>query len=227
VPRRRLPLLDLGSVTLREGDHGSVAWLPYRLRGALSSPAALRLGGLRALDGRAVGRPLLDLAGGATSGTLAWPVRGDRRDSLARSLTRVTAYGVHGVVAGQATGSVTVLDDDPPPRVRVRAVRDRVREGETLVWVVSWRPAIDYAPFVRRRLVPAHRGLSLTADDLRLGFPAFSEHALDDPSAHRWVVRVPVRHDASPEPREVVRVRVTLPQLGFTTALRGVVRRSR
>jgi hypothetical protein len=122
---------------------------------------------------------------------------------------------------------VTVLDDDPPPRVRVRVVRDRVSEGRSLVWVVSWRPPSDYAPFVLRRVVPAHHGRSVSADDLRRGYPAFTEHPLASPRTVRWVVRVPVRRDGRPEPREVVRVKVAIPQYGFSAALRGVVRPSR
>jgi hypothetical protein len=227
VPARRAPLLDLGSVTVREGDSGTVAQLPYRVRGPLTRDAVVRLGGLRSLDGTTVGRPDLTVPAGSTRGTLAWPVPANDRDSLARTVTRVTAYGVSGLVAGDANGRVTVLDDDPPPPGRVRTVRDRVSEGGALVWVVTWSPRSDYAPFVRRRVLPARDGRSISAGDLPLTYPAFTEFALSNPRTVRWVVRVPIREDGRREPREVVRVRVAIPQYGFSTALRGVVRRSR
>ncbi len=227
VPARRAPLLDLGSVTLREGDTRTVARVPFRVRGALTRDALVRLGGLRSLDGTTVGRPLVRVPAGTTTGSFSWPVPASRRDSLARSVTRVTAYGVSGLVAGDARGRITVLDDDPPPRVRVRAVRDRVAEGGALVWVVSWSRRSDYTPFVERRLLPALGTRSVSGDDLPLTFPASTELALSDPRTVRWVVRVPVRQDGRAEPREVVRVRVAIPQFGWRTTLRGVVRASR
>ena len=224
VPARRVPLLDLGSVSLREGDSGTVARVPYRLRGPLTRDALVRLTGLGAPDRSTI---RVRVPAGTTSGTVAWPVPPSRRDSLARSVTELTAYGLSGVVAGDASGSVTVLDDDPPPRVRVRSVRDRVSEGGTLTWVVSWSPRSDYAPYVRRRVLPARVGRSASSVDLPPGFAAYAEHALSDPTTRRWVVRVPVRRDGRPEPREVVRVRVALPQFGWRGSLRGTVRASR
>ena len=228
VPARRAPLVDLGSVTVREGDGPSVARLPYRVRGTVpAAGATVQVSGLRDLDGRVVSRPLVTIPAGTTSGTVSWPVDGNRRDSLARSLTRVTAYGVSEVVAGDANGAVTVLDDDPPPQVRVRVVRDRVSEGGTLVWVLSWRPASDYAPFVRRRLLAVRHGRGADADDLPRGFPAVSELPLATPGVRRWVVRVPIRRDGRAEPSEVVRLRVAIPQFGFSRVLRAHVRASR
>ena len=227
VPARRVPLVDLGSVTLKEGDSGTMARLPYRVRGTLSRTARLRIGGLRALDGRMVARPVVDLPAGTTRGTLSWPVPANRRDSLARTQTRVTAYGVSEVVARDAVGTVTVLDDDPPPRVRVRTVRSTVSEGGTLRWEVTWSPRSDYAPFVSRRVVPAASGRSVTSNDLPVRFPMFQEFALGDPSTPRWVIRVPVRRDGRREPRELVRIRVAIPQFGFRTTLSGVVRAGR
>ncbi len=227
VPARRAPLLDLGSVTLREDDRGTVARIPYRVRGTPDRGATVRLGGCGTSTAARSGGPCSACPPDPPPAPSPGPSAGGRSDSLARTVTRVTAYGLSGVVAGDAAGQVTVLDDDPPPRVRVRAVRDRVSEGRALVWVVSWRPPSDYAPFVRRRLVPAHHGRSVSDDDLRLGYPASTEHALSDPRTRRWVVRVPVRRDGEAEPREVVRVRLAIPQYGWRTAVRGVVRRSR
>ena len=100
-------------------------------------------------------------------------------------------------------------------------MRDRVFEGGTLKWVVSWTPPSDYTPLVRRRLLA--RG-SASAADLRKQWPAYTEFALSNPRTHRWVVRVPVRRDRRAEPREVVRARVAIPQYGWRAVLRGVIR---
>ena len=107
---------------------------------------------------------------------------------------------------------ITVFRSDGRPRV-VRQVASNSRISRSRR--VSGRAARSCGSIAHPSLVA------------RPGFAAYAEHALADPTTRRWVVRVPVRRDGRPEPREVVRVRVALPQFGWRASLCGTIRASR
>lgn len=218
----RVPVLDLGSVRVREGDGRGVARVPYRLSAPLASPGTVRL----ATTGpEGVRRRDVTVPAGRTRGTLPWPVRGDTAPGTRQ--VPLAAYAVQGVAVRDGLGSVRLVDDDPTPVVRVRPLRDRVAEGGSLAWVVTVRPAPADPPYLTRRLVRAEGRPSLSLEDLPVGVPAYTEGALPATSRQRWVVRVPIRRDGLTEPAEAVTVRLALPELGFTRDLPGLVLASR
>ena len=119
---------------------------------------------------------------------------------------------------GHADYSLTPLDD-----IGVLYVLRSLPESEQSIRLFVVTPAAffpDYAPTVRRKLL---RG-SATAADLRKGWAPYEERALRNPRTQRWVVEVPTRRDGKAEGREVVRVRVAIPEYGWHTVLTGVIR---
>jgi len=140
VPDRRLPVLDLDSMTVDEGDRGTPSVrLPFRLSGSVTEPAQVVFvtGGPRRDE-----RLTVDLAPGAVGGSVPVSHEADTRADRLRTVTDVSAWATRNVMTDSYLGGVTVVDDDPRPRLRVRAERTRVREGESARWVISIdRPA--------------------------------------------------------------------------------------
>jgi dienelactone hydrolase len=224
VPERRLPTLDLDRLTVTEGDRGvPVVRLPFRVNGALTQPAQVVL--VTSGEGRSdVQRLTVDLAPGATEGTVPVSHVADVRADRRRKLTDVTAWGTRNVITDSYLGAVTVVDDDPRPRLRVRTQDRQVVEGEPVRWTIAFdRPAnydVPVALSVIRSRRPVRVGdvgphwiethVGVVAPRRALWRTAVATFGSLRP--HRSVLRmsIPTRRDGVAEGPETLRVRLDI-----------------
>jgi hypothetical protein len=148
LPATRLPRLVLGRATVTEGDSGAgaVAQVPFRVLGAVSSPARFAVALERGSPAYSR-RPrygVVRLQPGQTSGTIPVRYRADDHDDLPRRRLVVRAVPKRGVVASVPVGSVVLRDDDPPPTVTLAPVHRRVRYGAPLVFRLTLDRPVDY-----------------------------------------------------------------------------------
>lgn len=134
VPAVRLPSIDLGDLTVREGNSRGVrvARIPFTIDGTLSAPA--KLTGL--LAGYGPGsrqRVRLDLAPGQTRGAVRVTYLSDRLDNPDTEST-LTLWPLRGIATNDYVGTFVVADDDPDARVVVRPTATRVDEGDSIVF---------------------------------------------------------------------------------------------
>lgn len=175
VPETRLPRLQLGDLTIDEGDPGSprpgavgfrTAQVPFTVVGTLTRPATVQVVtfGEEVVDGgSSLQRLTVDLAPGQTSGTIPVDYTADNLDDRDLS-TGIAAWGVRGIVADRYQATVTVRDDDPEPRVTV-STPTRVLEGGSIVVRVRLDRPVGYDAYVSA-LVVRSPGRPLRADDV-------------------------------------------------------------
>lgn len=84
-------------------------------------------------DYQGVRGSLVTLTPGQTEVTVPVTVTGDQRDDYDIEAT-VAIQALHGVITGNAIGSVRILDDDPKPVLHVDSTWQTVAEGHRLRW---------------------------------------------------------------------------------------------
>lgn len=230
VPAKRLPVVDLGRIEVDEGDGPGPgrAALPYLVRGSLTADARLRV----VVDGPGAKHFDLVVPAGTTNGTLE--VRFPRNRTYDDNPVRVqpAAYGYRGASANQYVGEVRVLDDEVPPKVRVRVPRRTVREGGVLKVVITMdAPVTDHRMYAWRFVRP--RGNPARTTDLRAAWRQRwglvrdvplqrSKHfgtVTIKPGRRRAVLAVPVAADRRNEGLEGVAVKVRGPGVTRTARL--------
>ena len=172
VPDKRLPQVVFRDVRVPEGDVDgpTTASLPFEVVGDLAAPARFTF---LAFDSRVYGAPqaaAVRLPAGATSGSVQVRYDADRRDDLYRNPIVLNVFGDTGVMPVRFTPTLTVLDDDPAPRVTVRAARPTVLEGARARWVVERSEPSDVYTGIRARVVDNGRPDQLSVDDVRSGW---------------------------------------------------------
>ncbi|MGY2701728.1 dienelactone hydrolase [Nocardioides sp. HB32] len=240
VPEQRLPTIDVGRVRIPEGDGPgtATAHLPFTVSGAVTRPARFSV----VTVGQQVGdiqRFTIDLAPGQTSGSIPISYQPDRRDDFAKLITQVSTWAVRNMMTDAYVGDLTVLDDDPTPRITVRPVERTVAEGDRAEWQVTLSRPVDYDLFVTGRVVrgPAPNAAagdvsrtwlrSHLGEDLDLTKPLWSYHpyVFDELKAGRTQVtlRIPTRKDAVAEGREALTLKLKLGRSRFerTVFVRG------
>ena len=139
VPAERLPLVDLGTARVDEGPAGShVARVPYSVVGTLETDARIRVYGA-AYNHLPGGVLPVEIPAGSTGGTIAWEYRGNDRDSTSPVVGTLGAYAITGVMVRDYHGRVVIMDDDPSPRMTLRAPDDVIREGEVATFRLRLR----------------------------------------------------------------------------------------
>jgi dienelactone hydrolase len=223
VPARRLPTVDVGRVRLPEGAGGRrVARLPFRVNGTLTEPASIVVSTAgQTLRGNQ--RFRIDLAPGQTGGSIPVAYEADHRADFPRLVTQVVAWGSRNVVTDHYAGSLTVLDDDPRPRVTIRAVSRRVVEGEPVRWRIRLNRRVDYGVSVLGKVLrgpgPQVQVGDLGRDwtDLYVGpvdprRPLWRTHTVtyDEiaPGGRTLLVTIPTRADRDAEPPETLTLRI-------------------
>ncbi|MFC7493386.1 MULTISPECIES: hypothetical protein [unclassified Nocardioides] len=224
VPARRLPTIDVDRVRVREGSGGrKIARLPFRVNGTLTEPATFVVStvGQARRDSQ---RFRIDLAPGQTGGAIPIAYDADRRADYPELITQVAAWGSRNVVTDRYTGALTVVDDDPRPRMRVRTTR-RVTEGEPVRWGVSMDRVADHdvsvsvvvlrgsgsvlrvsdiaRGWIRRQVGEAAPRMTLR----RAGLALFESLP---PGKRRIELAIPTRRDRLVEGDETLRVRIEL-----------------
>ncbi|MEU5085404.1 hypothetical protein [Streptomyces sp. NPDC021356] len=158
-----LPRVDVGRLTVKEGDSGVRTYrVPVRVSGHGSGQ--VRVYTLDPVTNRATDR-LVTVRPGGHDIDVPVRVRGNTRygQDLAND---IVVKAVRGAVVGSYRGGVTARNDDPQPTVTVTPVADRVTEGATLKWRVNLSAPADSdfgAVFVVR---PVTDGPELSTKDV-------------------------------------------------------------
>ncbi|WP_374050238.1 hypothetical protein [Streptomyces roseicoloratus] len=158
-----LPRVDLGRLTVQEGDSGERTYrVPVRVSGQGSGQVRVftpRPGG-EGVDAR-----LVTVRPGQRSVDIPVTVRGDTRfgwdvshDALVKA--------VRGAVVGSHVGGVTARNDDPMPKVTLTPVADDVAEGAALTWRVTLSEAADADIMGGVSFLPVSGGAELSTADL-------------------------------------------------------------
>ena len=227
VPEKRLPLVLFRDVRVPEGDADgtTTAGLPFEVVGDLTTRARFTF---LVFDSRHYGAPqsaAVRLPAGTTSGAVQVRYDADRRDDLYRNPIVVDVFGATGVMPARFTPVLTVLDDDPAPRVTVRAVRASVVEGALARWVVERSEPADYYTGIRARVVDDGSPHQLSVDDLPAGWlrrhvgvvppagtplheVALRFFGLIEPGETADRFAIPVRRDGIEEGAETVSLRI-------------------
>ena len=183
VPERRLPTVSLGSLRVTEGDGRgtSTARLPFTIVGEVTRPAQLLVGIVDQTVRRGRSRLRLDLAPGQTEGSIRYEYTGNDVADLRRRTTSYAAHPVAGAMTDTYDGQVTLLDDEPVPRLRVEA-SDRVREGQQVRLELELSGATGFDSWYRVQVVRGEGpGQRLRVGDVPA--PWLEEHfvSVDDP----------------------------------------------
>jgi hypothetical protein len=129
-----VPRLDVPSLTVDEGAGGTrTVTLRVALTGTLSRPARV----VTVLTSPSNEPPVFDrvsLPAGASGFDVPVTFEADRRDDFPLLRYQLTVKAVSEVTTARYTGSLTVRDDDPSPRVTVDDVSVSAREGDPLRW---------------------------------------------------------------------------------------------
>jgi hypothetical protein len=240
VPERRLPTIDLGRVRIPEGDaHGEVtASLPFTVNGEVTRPARFAVTTVGQEVG-AVQRFTIDLAPGQTSGSIPITYQADNRDDYAKLVTQVSTWPVRNMMTDAYVGDLTVLDDDPTPRISVRPVHRTVAEGQSAQWEVTLAKSVDYDLFVSGKVVRGPQP-NVSAGDVSqewlesnvgegadLDAPLWSYHPMAFEQLRNGqthvVLSIPTRKDGVAEGREALTLKLQVGKERFerTVYVRG------
>ncbi|WP_137295513.1 hypothetical protein [Nocardioides dongxiaopingii] len=139
VPATRAPQVSLGRLRIDEGDPPGrrtvrrIARVPFTITGDVTAPARMTVVTTgQTLESRQ--RFSVDVAPGQTSGTIPVPYLVDDVHGGGGPV-QITAWPARNLATDVYQGSLTVRDDDPLPKVRVRLTRS-VREGASVVLTV-------------------------------------------------------------------------------------------
>ncbi|MFI7296303.1 alpha/beta hydrolase family protein [Streptomyces sp. NPDC050121] len=223
VKAAALPRVDIGRITVKEGDSGTRTYhIPVQVSGHGSGTARFYV-----VD-PATGEPtekLVTVRPGSTPIDLPVEVKGDTRFGNDQQ-TDLLVKAVHGAVVGSYRGGVTALNDDPAPEVTLTPVADKVTEGETLSWRISLSEPVDVGIWQPLRVLPVTEGAELSTKDVDAQWLMDYAGDLPDPErplsqANLWVwmgipagtttteFTVPTVKDQLAEPVESLRLALT------------------
>ncbi|WP_406858928.1 hypothetical protein ABZO31_01245 [Streptomyces sp. HUAS MG47] len=221
-----LPRVDVGRVTVDEGDSGErVHRIPVRVTGPGTGRIRLFVP-KPGTQGEYTSR-VVDVGEGSTAVDLPVTVRGNTRFGYATDHD-VLVKAVRGAVVGAHRGGLTVRNDDPVPTVTLKPVATDVTEGRPLTWRMTLSAAADVDLTGDFGFLPVTAGTELSTQDVD---PVWlSEHFGQSPTPARplsalgedaflWVtvpagsltadVSVPTVADRVRESAETVRGRLT------------------
>ncbi len=232
VPERRLPQVVVHDTRVLEGDvdGSTTAAVPFDVVGTLTRPARFVFVATDPMWYHQPQSAVVRLPAGTTGGTLQVRYDADTRDDRRRTPRPINVYGDRGAMPSRFTPLLTVVDDDPAPRITVRAAHRTVAEGTTVRWVVRQSAPADYWTTIRARAIdlglphplrvgdlPAdwvadrigHRPPDTPLADTRLWF-----YALIEPGQTGATLELPTRRDAVAEPPETVSLRIHVQRAG-------------
>ncbi|MFH8336715.1 alpha/beta hydrolase family protein [Streptomyces sp. AM6-12] len=215
-----LPRVDLGRLTVPEGDSGTRTYhVPVRVSGHGSGQVRVYV--LDPATGHATERLVTVRPGGHD---IDVPVKVEGNTRYGTDVTYdVLVKAVHGAVVGSYSGGITVHDDDPAPTMTVTPLADRVTEGRSLSWRVSLSEPVDVDMSAAFRATAPAAGPELSTKDVSAAWLRDVSGESPDPErplskvkglylwvdipAHRTsaVITVPTVKDKAAEPAESVR----------------------
>ncbi len=133
VPATRAATVSFGSVEVPEGDAGGEveAELPVTITGTLESAATLRV--LTFSETSNSEWRTMTIHPGQTSASIPFTFTSDDRYGGYNRAYNVAGYLDGGVATDAYIGQLTVVEDDPLPRMKVSVVRPLVTEGDDIV----------------------------------------------------------------------------------------------
>jgi len=220
-----LPRVDIGRLTVKEGDSGVRTYrVPVRVSGHGSG--TVRLFVADPASGRTTAREVTVLPG-SHSADVQVQVRGNTRFGYDVSHD-VFVKAVRGAVIGAHRGGVTARNDDPAPTIKVTPVADRVTEGQSLSWRMSLSAVADAEIQADIAVLPVTGGAELSTTDVDPQWLRDNSGESPQPSRPLSQVRglflfagvpagrtsaeitIPTVADTLTEPQETVRLRMTL-----------------
>ncbi|MER6329406.1 hypothetical protein ABT298_08735 [Streptomyces sp. NPDC001034] len=217
-----LPRVDLGRLTVAEGDSGTRTYhLPVRVSGHGSGQVRVHV--LDPDTGHGTER-LVTVHPGGHDIDVPVEVEGNTRYGPDRSYD-VLVKAVHGAVVGSYRGGVTVHDDDPAPTMKVTPLAGRVAEGQSLTWRVSLSEPVDMDMGAVFGVTPPATGPELSTKDVPASWLRDISGRSPDPERplskvtglYLWIdippghtgtdVTLPIVKDRVAEPEESVRFR--------------------
>jgi hypothetical protein len=175
-----LPRIDIGSLSVQEGDSGTRTYqVPVRI------------------TGRGAGQVRVFLVDGLTYETRSWVATirpGTRTIRVPVQVTGNTRYSegaqhvvlmkaVRGTMIGDYLGILDVADDDPAPAFTVTPVAATVAEGGTLTWRITLSEPADSPVWVSAAVQPPTAGPELSSTDVDPVW--FGERTGEDPAPSR------------------------------------------
>ncbi|MFI5555436.1 alpha/beta hydrolase family protein [Streptomyces sp. NPDC051738] len=163
VREARLPRVDIGRLTIKEGDSGVRTYrVPVRVSG--QGGGQVRLFVADPVTGKVTDR-LVTLRPGAHDIDVPVKVEGNTRYGYELAHD-VFVKAVHSSVVGAHRGGVTAENDDPMPSISVTPVVDRVAEGQPLKWRVSLSAVADVEVGAMFAVLPVTDGQELSTKDV-------------------------------------------------------------
>ncbi|MFI5617913.1 hypothetical protein [Streptomyces sp. NPDC051567] len=216
-----LPRVDIGRLTVKEGDSGVRTYrAPVQVTG--KGTGVIKLAVLDPKTHTSTVRTVTVKAGDSLE--TSFTVEGNPRYD-ADAHHQVAAKAVRGVAVGSASGGLLVENDDPMPTVTVTPVADAVTEGHKLTWKVELSQPADTFIDTRFALVPVSGGTELSTKDVDaewlsgIGGSADPELPLSSGEPSLWAqvpegrtsveVSVPTVTDALTEPEESLRMQAS------------------
>ncbi|WP_305784193.1 hypothetical protein [Symbioplanes lichenis] len=163
-PRARsLPRIDIGGLSVTEGDSGSRTYeVPVRVTGDGGGRVRLALFDTSTYESKVwtetvePGERLIEVPVEVTGDTLY----GEGEE------LRVLAKAERGLVVGDFQGTVSVVNDDPAPEISLAPVAGTVAEGGTLSWRATLSTAAESVILVAGEFEPPAAGTELSTLDV-------------------------------------------------------------
>ncbi|NUV79477.1 hypothetical protein [Streptomyces sp. CAI-155] len=225
APTAPLTRVDIGRLTVKEGDSGSRTYqVPVHTTG--KNPGTVRLYVIDPDTGKSTGK-LVKVGPGTAGINVPVKIEGNKRHGEDKNHD-ILIKAVQGTVVGAHIGGVTAQDDDPMPKVTVQPVATDVTEGAPLTWRISLSEKADIDINTLARLVPVPSGraelstadvdqewVTQLVDDIPNPAIPLSkvpygtlEHTIPAGST-TITLTVPTIRDKTKEPAEYIRVQLT------------------
>ncbi|MFI5655031.1 hypothetical protein ACIA71_27855 [Streptomyces anulatus] len=216
-----LPRVDIGTLTVKEGDSGTRTYqLPVRATG--KGTGVIKLAVLDPKTYKSTVRTVTVKTGSPVNVSVTVKANSRYDEDLNHM---IAAKAVRGTAVGGAFGGVLVKNDDPMPTITVTPVADAVAEGQKLAWKVSLSEPADTTIETPFTFLPVQEGTELSTKDIdpkwlseQFGLSADPERPLSTDSPYLWAfvpegetgteVSVPTIADTVTEPKESVRMQM-------------------
>jgi len=161
--RPSAPRVDVEDVTLQEGDSGErIEEIGLDVSGTLAGGERFYVESRNGRDNTLA--KVIRLRPGQSTVTVPFPVTGDTRDDY-RKRSSITVKAISGLITGDYSGIITIVDDDPPPKVLIDEPAIVVTEGDALTWKLRLDHRSDKSAWWRVKPVAAGES-ELTVSDL-------------------------------------------------------------
>ncbi|MEV6597160.1 hypothetical protein AB0M36_09900 [Actinoplanes sp. NPDC051346] len=188
APRQTsLPRVDLGTLTVDEGDSGTRTYsVPVKVTGRGHGQVRLFLTHSETFETTS---RLVTVRPGDRAIRVPVKVRGDKLHGQGED-TMLAAKAERGLVVGAYSGGVRVLDDDPAPTLSIAPVTERVAEGGKLAWRVTLSAPAETSIAVWAGPKTPATGTELSSTDVEPGW--FQEFGFEDPEPSRPLSQTPL-----------------------------------